>query len=175
MSMERDPMVEALDFLTTAVDDCDQQLVRLVDDDGKGDPVVLVPVLQRLRVYRQRLGQVEAMAERAVTTSLGTGKHAPGGVAVEVHGGWKRTDWQHREIGRLLAENALVDEATGEVSGDEIELAMRAVYKVLDAGRMDWRVTDLRAAGLSMDGLCKEEPKRMTVQFLTAAEQVSGA
>ena len=89
---------------------------------------------------------------------------------VEVHGGWKRTDWQHREIARLLAETVFVDEDTGELDQIGLMEAMPAVYAVLDAGRMEWRVTDLRAAGLTTDGLCKEELVRMTVQILTPAE-----
>jgi hypothetical protein len=123
-------------------------------------------------MYRQRLAKIEALAERRVTHALGTGKSTSGGIQVDVHGGWIRSDWQDREIARLLAENALVDEATGEVDELEMRVAMRAVYRVIEAGRMSWRVTDLRAAGFDPDenGLCKREPGHMTVQFLTPAE-----
>jgi hypothetical protein len=177
VSVERDPVTEALDGLMVFVDDLDLQVVRFLDygadvgmPEHKTAPEKVVPVLQRIRMYRQRLAGIEALAERHVAHALGTGTHAPAGIPVKVHGGWDRKDWQHRDIARLLAENALVDEATGEVDPEQMRVAMRAVYRVIEAGRMEWRVTDLRAAGLTTDGLCKEEPKRMTVQFLTPAE-----
>jgi primosomal protein N'' len=167
---DRDPVTEAIDGLLAFVDDLDHQLARLIEATDKTDADPVTPLLQRIRTQRQRLAQIEALAERHVAQALGTGQHAPAGIAVKVHGGWDRKDWQHRDIARLLAENALVDEATGEVDAEQMRVAMRAVYRVIEAGRMDWRVTDLKAAGLTLDGLCKEERKRMTVQFLTPAE-----
>jgi hypothetical protein len=161
-------MDEALDGLEAFLHDADRQLDRLLD--GNADQEVMVPVLARLRVLRRRLGQVEALAERDVAHSLGIGKRVIAGLPLDVHGGWKRTDWQHREIGRLLAESVFVDEETGELDQIGLMAAMPAVYRVLDACRPEWRVTDLKAAGLTTDGLCKEEPARMTVQFLTPAE-----
>jgi hypothetical protein len=173
MTIDREPIVEALDGLMAFIDDLDHQLLRVLEHaelvvGGEVDRVT--PLLQRIRGQRQRLAQIEAMAERHVAHALGTGQHAPAGIPVKVHGGWERKDWQHRDIARLLAENALVDEATGELDPKLLAVVMPAVYRVIEAGRMEWRVTDLRKAGLSTDGLCKEEPKRMTVQFLTPAE-----
>lgn len=170
MSIDRDPVTEAIDGLMAFIDDLDRQLLRLLESTGDKDPDPIIRPLQRIRHQRQRLAQLEALAERHVAHALGTGQHAPAGIPVKVHGGWDRKDWQHRDIARLLAENALVDEATGELSRHNMAIAMEAVYAVIEAGRMEWRVTDLRAAGLTMDGLCKETPKRMTVQFLSPAE-----
>lgn len=181
MSIDREPVVEALDGLMAFIDDLDRQLARVLDIEDPpelspspgGRPEAaepITPLLERIRLYRQRLARIEALAERRVAHALGTGKKTSAGIAVDVHGGWEREDWQHRDIARLLAENALVDEATGEVDPEQMRVAMRAVYRVIEAGRMEWRVTDLKKAGLTMDGLCKEKPKRMTVQILTPAE-----
>jgi hypothetical protein len=181
MAIEREPVVEALDGLLAFIDDLDNQLARKLDienppeqaDKAGGRPEAaepITPLLARIRMYRQRLAQIEALAERRVAHALGTGKKTSAGIPIEVHGGWERKDWQHREIARLLTENALVDEETGELDPKLLAIVMPAVYRVIEAGRMEWRVTDLKAAGLAMDGLCKEQPKRMTVQFLTPAE-----
>lgn len=174
MAADRDPVTEALDGLLAMVDDLDLQVVRLLDTVDEFDSVPLVPVLYRIRVQRQRLAQVEALAERHVTRALGTGKKTIAGVQLDVHGGWQRTEWQHRDVGRLLAELALVDQVTGELDAEQMRVAMQAVYAVLEVCRPEWRVTDLRAAGLDLDGLCKETPKRMTVQFLSGAEVRDG-
>jgi hypothetical protein len=66
-------------------------------------------------------------------------RHArpPPAMPLEVHGGLvRRVEWQHREVARLLAENALVDEETGEVDPEQMRVAMRAVYAG-DRGRPD--------------------------------------
>jgi hypothetical protein len=173
MSTDREPLVEALDGLTVFLEDTNYQIGRLLDDhlpDAWPDPEKTVPVLSRLRTLRRRLGQLEASVERVVAGALGTGMTIAAGVPLEVHGGLVRREWQHREVARLLAENALVDEDTGEVDPEQMRVAMRAVYAVIEAGRMDWRIRALAAAGLSEDGLCKREPARRTVQFLTPGE-----
>lgn len=173
MSTSKEPMTEALDGLSVFASDADFQLQRLLDtktEDGTADPEIILPVLARLRLLRRTISQIEQLAEREVTRALGTGRKTVGAMPIEIHGGWVRKEWQHREVARLLAENALVNEETGEVDPEQMRVAMRAVYRVIEAGRMDWRVTDLRAAGLSTDGLCKEELARMTVQFLSPAE-----
>jgi hypothetical protein len=172
MSIEREPIVEALDGLMAFIDDLDLQVGRLVDaGDTAPRAEKTAPVLARLRGQRLRLAQVEAMLERSLAHELGTGQHSPAGIPVKVHGGWVRTDWQHRDIARLLAEAALVDEVTGELDPKLLAVVMPAVYRVIEAGRMDWRVTDLKEAGLNPDeGLCKREHKRMTVQLLSPAE-----
>jgi hypothetical protein len=165
----RAPIDEALDGIEAFLHDADVQLDRLFD--ANTPPETMVPVLARLRVLRRRLSQVEGLAERDVAHTLGTGRKTIAGMPLEVHGGWIRREWQHREVARLLAENALVNEDTGEVDPEQMRVAMRAVYRVIEAGRMDWRVTDLRAAGFDPDeGLCKREPGHMTVQFLSPAE-----
>ena len=168
--MVGDAMVEALDGLMAFVDDCDAQLGRLLDAVDEKDAERVAPVLQRLRTYRQRLAQVEALAERHVARALGTGQHTPAGLPVKVHGGWDRKEWQHRDIARLLAERTLVDPLTGEFDPAMVRPAMLVVDAVLEACRPEWRVTALKAAGIELDGLCKEQPKRMTVQFLSPAE-----
>jgi hypothetical protein len=166
------PMAGALDALGSAIYEADVQL-QLVLAAGDPDPEATVPALYQLRAWRQRLAQIEADAERAVTQSLGTGKKTLAGLQLDVHGGWVRREWQHHLVAHLLAENLLVDPMTGELDMDKVSSVMPVVYHVLDHGRMDWRVTDLRAAGITTDGLCKEERKRPTVQFLTDAEASS--
>jgi len=179
MGIDREPVVEALDGLMAFIDDLDHQLGRLIEAHPlpPGAPgqapdaaVPVAPVLARIRGQRQRLAQVEALAERHVAHALGTGKKQSAGLQLEVHGGWERKEWQHRDVFRLLAELTLVDEETGELNTEYLATVMRVGDAVLAACRPDWRVTVLRARGLSLDGLCKETPKRMTVQVLTPAE-----
>jgi hypothetical protein len=168
-----DPMTEALDGLAAFILDADAQLQRILaerDEDGHAAADRTVPALARLRRARQRLAQVEADAERAVTQALGTGKKTVAGTQLDVHGGWIRREWQHNLVAHLLVENLLVDPLTGVLDTERLRQMMPLVYHVLNHGRMEWRVTDLTAAGISTDGLCKEEPKRMTVQFLSDAE-----
>lgn len=167
-----DPVAEGLLALDVWLADLNQQLPRLLDGarlTDTGQPEQLLPVLAKLREQRQLLGSLEALLERDVAAALGTGKKTVAGMQVEVHGGWKRTDWSDHEVARQLVERSLVD-ANGEMDEAAVEVAMAAARLVLGAGRMAWRVTDLRAAGVDPGEVSKEEPKRMTVQILVAAE-----
>jgi hypothetical protein len=170
MTTDRDPVTEALDGLLAWIDDLDHQLpAHLAGADTAG----LVHLLYRMEGLRKRLAALEAEVERRTADALGTGRHDAGTHQIEVHGGWKREAWHDEEVARLLVERSLLDEDTGEVPADDdpvVRAALAAVRVVLAAGRMSWRVTDLRAAGVDVDDLCKSVPKRKTVQFLSGAE-----
>jgi len=159
-------MGEALDGLAAWVSDVDAQVPRLLD----AAPLArVVAVLQRLEGLRRALQASEALLVRHVTRSAGTGKHEAGGIRFEVHGGWDRKEWRDSEVAKRLA----VDPGSGELLWERPEVRT-AVRQVLAAGRHEWRVTDLRGQGIDPDDeddpLCRREPKRMTVQFLSGAE-----
>lgn len=163
-----DPMTEALDGIEVFIADADQQFPRW----REAAPSLLeaVEALRRTRKARQCLAGLEALLERQVTQAVAAnGAVVVGPYQIKVHGGFDRKDWDSRTVARRVVSPLVADETTGEVFlyPDQV---WALLDRLLGAATMYWKVTALRELGVDFDGLCKEEPKRRTVQFLSAPE-----
>lgn len=156
-----DPMREALDLLTAAVADCNEQVGRL-DDQPVADAVAL---LRALRGQRQMLAAVESTVEARVVRALGKGRHEQYGV--KVNGGSTTTWTDPRTLAWRVAEPLVLDRTSGETWLDPQRVG-DLIDRIFDAAQFSYfRTGYLRDHGVEYDDLVKREPARRTVQILS--------
>lgn len=125
-----------------------------------------VNVLMEIRDIRADLAAIAAEVEHTLIALSTAKKFVVDGVGeVQIRKSMKRTDWDNEGLTRVLVAYALDERKLDESTG-EYEPGWEAVARVLsECSRPSWRVTPLKARGLSVDEYCHEEPGFTSVQL----------
>lgn len=122
--------------------------------------------LMQIRDLRADLASIATEIERVLIERAPSRKFVVDGVGeVQIRKSMKRTDWDNEGLTRVLVAYALDERKLNEETG-EYESAHESVARVLsECSRPSWRVTPLKARGLSVDEFCHEEPDAVSVQL----------
>lgn len=169
---------QALDTLTHAnlLQDRLDHLTRDMEESGEAD--LVARVVQYVQEARKVLGQVEADLSRALGMRARSSKEWAGempGARWEVHGGKKRTRWDHDSwkadaraaVVRQYADQLQVlDTETGEMmpAGPTLHAVITEVQEV--HGATSPRTTSLKKLGLDPDDYCETSTGPFTITII---------
>lgn len=135
-------------------------------DDAGDDPDALVEILVHVRDLRADLATFAADVEHDLIP-LAEQKRwvVPGIGEVAVRKATKRNEWDNSGLTARLVALAL-DERVLDMTTGEYESPWEAVARVLsECARPSWRVTPLRARGITVDEFCTERDGGYSIEL----------
>lgn len=142
------------------------EAIRLEYDVADFDRDELVRLLCYLRDVRAELAAFAADVQRDLLAHAGERSWVVDGLGeVRIRKQTKRSEWDSDGLTRKLVALALDERIVDEITG-EYEPGWEAVARVLsECARPSWRVTPLRARGLSVDEYCVERDNGWGVEL----------
>lgn len=162
-------MSTALDTITDALD------TLMVAAKETADPITAALVLAELRDIKQDAARVYVEVENCLLAVMGERRlEVPGVGAVESKRRTRRTQWQHDDafravVARIADEPGVFYDEDG-VRMPPATMAANVVERLRDVLTPSWKVTGLRALGLSPDEYCSETPDGWSIQLPPRAE-----
>lgn len=127
-------------------------------------------LLNALRDTRKQLADLEAFTEAECAKRFGKGKHKIPGWQVEVKGGSDWKEWRHDDVAFALCRPLAVDEATGEIVPEIVQIIDLIRTRLLEAARPSWRTTVLHQYGIAPSDYATWTPSRKTVALTPDSE-----